>query len=286
MSAQSVDVSVIIAVGAVDDLLREELDALLPQGFDGRFEVILSLNTPDPGAAIAIDALLNDYADPRLRVVDSSDARGAAHARNVGAAASDAPILAFCDADDVVEVGWLQALVDGLDTYDGVSGFATPDRFSTPEQARWRPETTPGDLPTYMGHRYLLSGHLAVRKAAFDAVGGFDTTLTRCEDIAIGWAFTRNGFSIGYVPESILHYRYRAGFTQMMKQAYLYGRGMSEVLIRHGLPVPEGESAGSTMFRANNQPVARKTMVGRIRRGGIAAGRLRGLVGERVFGGR
>ena len=37
--------------------------------------------------------------------------RGAAHARNAGAAAATAPQLAFCDADDRVEPDWLGEIV-------------------------------------------------------------------------------------------------------------------------------------------------------------------------------
>ena len=280
------DVSIVIPVGSVDGLLGEELRAVLAQEFDGTFEVVLSLNTADRAAASSLGHLLGEVGDDRVRVVPSHDARGAAHARNIGAASSVAPILAFCDADDVVEAGWLTGLVRGLDAFDAVSGYATPERFSTPEQARWRPDSTPGGLPTYMGYPYLLSGHLAVRRDAFEAVGGFDTDLTRCEDIAIGWELTRRGFSIGYAPEAILHYRYRAGFGDMMQQAYLYGRGMQEVLMRHGVPDESAAQGGSALIRANNQAVAHKSLVTRIRRCAIAAGRLRCLVGEKLLGGR
>ena len=48
---------------------------------------------------------------PLLRVVDASARRGAAYARNQGARHAAGDILAFCDADDIVSPGWLEAIV-------------------------------------------------------------------------------------------------------------------------------------------------------------------------------
>jgi GT2 family glycosyltransferase len=273
-------VSVVIPVGAVDELLAGQLGAVLAQRTSFSFEVVVSLNSSAPADRAALDAIVRAAADPRVRVISSADRRGAAHARNVAAFASTTPLLAFCDADDEVRERWLAGLVRGLDGADAVTGHV--NELAPPRQRSWRPPATPGRLPTFLGVPYVLSGNLAVRKDAFVAVGGFDETLTRCEDIALGWALLSKGYRIGYVEDAVLDYRHRSGLLALMRQHYLYGRGMAEVLSRYPVPA-NGESRrlrGLSLLRPNGQPapLGAPTV---LRRASLAAGRAVGLLLER-----
>lgn len=277
------DLSVVMPVGRVDGEFTHALDALRAQTTTFPFSIVLSLNTPDAGERTKLDAALAEVADERIVVIDSSDQRGAAHARNVGARASDTAIIAFTDSDDEVEAGWLQNLFDGLASFDAVSGFVSETKFSTAEQQAWRPPATPDGLPTFLGVPYLLSGNLAIQRKAFEAVGGFDTSLKRCEDLAISWALIKAGFTLGFVPDAVLHYRHRPGLIPMMRQHYYYGVGMSQVLVRSGVPTVPGAAQGrSAMFKPNGKAAQKRTVAWVLRRGSIAAGRLSGLVTESI----
>jgi cellulose synthase/poly-beta-1,6-N-acetylglucosamine synthase-like glycosyltransferase len=270
--------SVVVPIGSVDQYLEEQLRAVVAQRCEFDFEVVCALNRPGAAARSDLERMLASVGDERVRFVDASDRRGAAHARNLGASVAQTDRIAFCDADDVVEQGWLAALIGGLIDYDAVSGYVSEDRFCPPRQRHWRPPATPGSLPSFMGHPYLLSGNLAVRRGPFDHVGRFRTDLTRCEDIALSWTLVGAGYTLGYVPDAVLHYRHREGLWPMVHQHYLYGRGMSEVL--RGVGVPGSVSSDRRLlFRANGQTLTRRTLAGSLRRGGIAAGRLRGMVG-------
>ena len=70
----------------------------------------------------------------------------------------------------------------------------------------------------------------------------------------------------------------------MLGQHYLYGRGMSQVLRRYGLP--EGDQwatpSGLRMLKPNGARARHRSIVGTMRRGSIAAGRVVGLVEERL----
>lgn len=276
-------VSVVVPVGHVDGDLREQLDALLAQVTDRPFEVVLARNTADPLAVTALDALLARVDDSRFRVIDASDRRGASHARNGGAAAARGDVLAFCDADDIVDHGWLDALVGGLGEHDAVSGHFV-DFGLTEAQVRARPPTTPGRLPTFLGVPYLLSSSMAVSRPVFDDVGGFDEDLVRCEDIAISWALLGKGRTLGYVSDAVLRYRHRPGLRSMVQQHFHYGRGMAQVLARYG--IPDGESfeqpSGFGLLRPNSQPGARRSVSSVLRRGALGVGRVAGIVEERV----
>jgi GT2 family glycosyltransferase len=273
-------VCVVIPVGDVDGLLSRQVAAVLAQRAPFDFEVVLSLNTPAAAARAAIAQVVGAAADGRLRVVVAGDRRGAAHARNVGARASAAPLLAFCDADDEVRPGWLAALVAGLRDWDAVSGHV--NELAPAGQQHWRPPATPGRLPTFLGAPYVLSGNLGIARRAFADVGGFDETLSRCEDIALGWSLLRRGYRLGYVSGAVLDYRHRSGLGALLRQHYWYGRGMAEVVSRYPLPAPEGHRRlrGLALVRPNAQ-AAPFSVPYLLRRASLATGRVVGLLVER-----
>lgn len=279
-------VSVVIPVGSVGPDMREAYEAVTSQSAPFAYDIILSLNTRDPTAAATLEGLIESSSKGiTTTVVPSFEQAGAAYARNAGAKASSAEILVFCDADDVVEDDWLALLVKGLEGHDAVSGFVSDDRFMPEEQRNWRPPSNPdGGLPTFMGHPYLLTGNLAIKRSAFEAVGGFNTSLTRCEDIAVSWDLVEAGYTIGFVPEAVLHYRHRAGLWPMMRQHFYYGRGMSEVLMRIGPPSSAEPARARNLLKPNGERVARANVPSTLRRASIAAGRLYGIIDVKLRG--
>jgi glycosyltransferase involved in cell wall biosynthesis len=70
----------------------------------------LELVVVDQSADDACVAALQEIDDPRLRVIRSS-LRGASNARNLGAAATSAPLLAFTDDDCRPEEGWASTML-------------------------------------------------------------------------------------------------------------------------------------------------------------------------------
>lgn len=273
-------ISVVMPLGGFDEHAAEQIRAVAEQASVLDAEVVLSLNTPDETAGRALRTFVDELGLPGVRVVPSHERAGAAHARNAGARASRGAVIAFCDSDDLVLPGWLGAIVAGCATNDAVGGRLIEDHFPDPD-ARWRPPATPDANPTFLGVPYIVSANMAIRRAAFDEVGGFDEALTRCEDIAISWSLLKSGRSIGYVAAAEVAYRHRAGLVRMMKQHFMYGRGMSEVLVRYGVPGDEG-GGSARLLRPNAQPGAARSLGSVLRRGSLAAGRLSGLALERV----
>ncbi len=277
-SDDAVYISVVVPSDRVDDDLRAQLESVVAQELIHPFEVIVSLNSDGPDQRAALEQLVLEIDDSRLRVVEAADRRGAAYARNVGAAAARAPLLAFCDADDVTRPGWLKALADALVDHAAVGGRLVDftDRGHLP---KWRPPATPGALPTFLGVPYLVSANMAITTDAFADVGGFDETLTRCEDIAISWRLIERGHSLAFQPDAVVDYRVRTSIYAMLRQHHMYGIGMSEVLIRTGMP---GALSGgsSALIRPNSQPGGLGSPIAVLRKVAIATGRLRGIARE------
>ena len=279
----SAPVSVVMPVGRVDHDLSDQLAALAAQSHPGAWELLVSLNTSDDQQRKALDEALEVHAESlNVRIVDSSARRGASHARNVGAGAADGELLLFCDSDDIADPHWIEHLSAALDFYGAVGGFLDEDRLSVSGQEHWRPPATPGELPSFLGHPFLVSANMGVIRSNFEAVAGFDTALIRGEDIAFSWDLLERGIELGYCSEAIIYYRHRKGLPAMMHQHYLYGRGFSQILARRGTPGTDGGSTGLSALKPNGQAVARKSFPYFLRRGSIAAGRVVGLVSERV----
>ncbi len=283
-----VSVSVIMPVGRVDDDLPLQLEALDNQSFTGDWELVLSMNSDDPAQLAALERLVSEPEERAgsggrtvTRIVDSSAVRSASHARNVGAAEAAGDLLLFCDGDDIADADWMAAMVTALGEARVVGGYLEEDVLSVPGQEGWRPPATPGALPSFLGFPYLVSANMGIHRQEFEAVGGFDTTLIRGEDIAFSWDLIERGVELVYAADAIIHYRHRRGMWPMMKQHYLYGRGFSQILARRGTPGSADGSTGLRALKPNGQSVDAMSAAYFARRGSIAAGRVVGLVLER-----
>jgi cellulose synthase/poly-beta-1,6-N-acetylglucosamine synthase-like glycosyltransferase len=275
--------TVVIPVGHAGELLEQQVSAVLGQQVPFPFDVVVSCNIADRRACAVIEGLPDAMGDPRLRVVAANERRNAAYARNIGADNSTSDVLAFCDSDDLVAPGWLAALEAPVADDVAVGGYLDELRFAVPKQQGWRPPITPGTLPTFLGVPYAVSSNMAITRATFRRAGGFDEDLVRCEDIALSWRLRGMGVKLTFAPGAVVHYRHRTGVRELVKQHYLYGRGMSQVLHRYGLPHDGGSErlSGLSALRPNNQAVEHATFVGTVvRRGSIAAGRVVGLADE------
>lgn len=285
--APAVGASVVVPVGVVDNALTRQLRALTLQESAPHFEIVLSRNTADHDAARRLDRLVGEFGDDRVRIVVATDHVGAAYARNVGAQCARGETLAFCDADDVAHPAWLARLSAALGHYDAVGGRLI-DRGLSKQLQQARPPTTPDKLPSFLGVPYIPTCSLATRRTVYEAVGGFDETLVRCEDIAFGWVASTKGFTLGFAKDALLDYYHRPGVLPMLRQHYWYGKGMSQVLKRYGLPQADGWSSptGIGLLRPNSQPGEpgqHRSVAWHLRRASLGAGRFVGLVQERTY---
>lgn len=134
----------------------------------------------------------NGSTDRTLEIVDGypgvelHSAPGAtiAELRNLGARNAGGEILAFVDADCVLTDDWRECAETAL---RDSSVAATGSRYDVPERAGWIERAW---FSQRLSHRqpvrYINSGNLVLRRAAFEDVGGFDERLVTDEDYDLG----------------------------------------------------------------------------------------------------
>jgi len=216
--------SVIIPAYNCADTIGQQLDALMRQEWDAPWEVIVA----DNGSTDDTRAVVERYQGklPGLRFVDASQRSGAGHARNRGAEEASGDVFLFCDADDEVAEGWVTALGNALREVDFVASAHEPFKLSDPEVAkmRWCPqqkELQEYKYPPFLPHAGGCG--LGIKRFAHEAVGGFDESFYKLQDTDYCWRVQLAGFKLHFVPDALIHVRFRNDATATYKQMRQWG---------------------------------------------------------------
>jgi len=186
------------------------------QDFKKPYEVIVvDNNSTDATAAIARTA--------RVKLIKETK-RGAAAARNTGAAASSAPLLAFTDADSIVPSHWLSYISQSFRLNPRLA--AVVGNFQFPHGNKLLNAITPlalsaGDLINRLitGSFGFRGANFAIKKKVFQAVGGFNPRFLSLEDLELGIRVGRIG-QVGYLRKlqvGTSDRRFRRGVEKFIK---------------------------------------------------------------------
>ena len=262
--------------------LDDQLAALATQQCDEPWEVIVAEN----GSRDASVALARDWASrcTAIRVIDASARAGPAAARNVGVDAARGQFLAFCDADDVVQPGWLNACASALADADVVAGIFDFHSLNDATEGEPGPAATSqlGFLPAG------LAANLAVRREAFTAVGGFDEVLFVGEDIDLCWRLQLAGYRFVVTESAVVARRERTNLRGLFANALAYGRSGPNLYRRYrgqGATRDLAGSARSLLWLIVSLPRLGHAGIRQqwVRAAGVRLGRLSGSLKERVF---
>lgn len=173
------EISIVIPAYNEESYLGACLDSLKNQDFKGSYEIIIvDNNSTDKTAEIA--------AHYRATVIKESVA-GVAYARQTGFMAARAPIIASTDADTIVPKNWISIISKKFSDDPTLVEFGgLYHLYSGPLTARlffqfvapfvWK-------LDKRAMHGWSIPGvNMALRKSAFEKIGGFRTELKINED--------------------------------------------------------------------------------------------------------
>lgn len=231
-------ISVIVPAYNVERVLPAALACLERQTFRGEWEILLADNGSSDGTREV--ALAWQDRLPILTVIDASARRGAGAARNIAAERARGDRLAFCDSDDLVSPGWLEA-------YDAA---LTECSIATGPIGFFRDGTEPPDLeggftdapPIYRGWLpYGFGCNLAITASLFRRLEGFEEVTPSGEDVDLCLRAQLAGERFCFVHDARVLKRQNAGFWRKFRQHR--GYGVSDAILLHrfvplGLPKP------------------------------------------------
>jgi glycosyltransferase involved in cell wall biosynthesis len=225
-------VAVVMPVYNRVDLLARTVAGLVAQNYPRELlSVVVADDGSDEDVAAAISPFM-ERLDLRL-VRRDHEGYGAGQARNLGAAAADADVLVFIDADcvpdrdlvvrharwhhfadNLVVIGSRHGVDTSALSADSLASGTADLRYlafgtSAPDDAAFRPtdnravlhRRTAGQRTGTEAFRSLVSSNFSIRSDTFSASGGFSSDFHRWggEDIELGWRLWNDGMF--FVPD-------------------------------------------------------------------------------------
>lgn len=233
-------VSVVVPAFGVAPYLREALASLQRQTLQ-EWEAVV-IDDGDPAVAKVVTPFL---ADPRIRFLATAN-HGVSAARNTAIAAAKAPLIALLDGDDLFRPGYLATTVPLLEAdsslrlvtcnarkFGAVSGERLCVERPQPARSGWE-GVLDRSFNVYIGSTF--------RRVDFEAVGGFDETMTHAEDLDL-WVRIMRARPEGqacYVDAVLGEYRVRAQSASAQGQKLLRGSLKVQMKVRASLAPGDG----------------------------------------------
>jgi glycosyltransferase involved in cell wall biosynthesis len=231
------EASIVIPCLNAEKTIGDQLYAIEKQQSNRSHEIIIA----DNGSIDSTVSIAESFRDrlPALKIVDASKHPGAAHARNAGAKSASGKNLLFCDADDVVGDGWIDAMAGALEEHQFVAGrmqWLDTDGSGCvtgqpgPQATGLQPYTYPHFLP------HAATANLGVRRSIHDLVDGFDESWRMLEDTDYCWRIQLGGVKLGFAKHSVVHKRRRDTIPSRLKQSWHWGKH-NVLLYKHYRPL-------------------------------------------------
>jgi GT2 family glycosyltransferase len=169
---------------------------------------------------------------------------GSSHARNKGSQVAKHDILVFIDDDMWVDRQWYGNLIRPLVNV-GTRGVVTGKVDSAPPEGSngfvialhtWQ---EPSIYEGRIGKDVLASGHMAMYRSVYEALGGFDerlgpgTHFPGAEDNDFGFRLLEAGYQILYVPDSVIYHRAWRKREDYVRLFWNYGKGQGAFYAKH-----------------------------------------------------
>lgn len=231
-------VSVVMPVLEEERYLRESVERVLAQEYDGEVEVVLAIGpSRDRTAEIAAELAAED---PRVVLVENPAGR-TPHALNAAIAASSHPYVVRVDAHGFLPPGYLRDVAHLLDTtgaanvggmmrVEGETSFgrAVAVAMSSPlgiGGSKFHVGGEPGPARTvYLG---------AFRREVLVEVGGFDEHFLRAQDWELNYRIRQAGHTVWFTQDLAVTYRPRRDFAALRRQFHGSGQWRRQIVDAH-----------------------------------------------------
>ncbi len=257
------------------------LRSVVPQAERADAEVLVVNDGGDP----ATDAVAHGHG---VGVVQLEGQGGVSAGRNAGAARSAAELVVLIDDDIRAPSGWLDAILEGVDSYPDYDVFGGPIHpvleGGGPRACGREPvPITSLDLGSVDRDAEVVWGaNMAIRRRALASVGTFDDALSGCGDEEEWLArYRAGGGRIRYLAAAGVEHRRTAAdatVAALARAAYARGRAARRYDVHRGAQPSTGAELRTLAGCAWH--VARRQCANGVVLGAHSAGRLREALAE------
>ena len=208
-SPQKPKISVIMAVKDGQKYLRQAIDSVLGQT-SSNFEFIII----DDCSADDSLAIIENYTDPRIKLIINQNHLGLSASLNVGLDAARGEYIARMDADDICLPERLEKQVRFLDRHPRIVVVGTGIRLIDEQGKVIQDVQMPADNDLIKWQLCFINpiAHPSVmmRGAAVKQVGGYDPELIRSQDYDLWWRLSAK-YQLANVPDILVLLRQHSG---------------------------------------------------------------------------
>src|SRR5208337_2676204 len=213
-------ISVVVCTYNGHRTIRDCLEGLKKVDYPN-FEVIVV----NDGSTDGTETIANEYGFKVISIPNG----GLSNARNVGMRTANGEIIAYTDDDAVPDPHWLTYLAATFLTTDHV-GVGGPNIPPVDDDAKAEcVANSPGGpihvLLTDQQAEHIPGCNMAFRKAALEAIGGFDTQFRIAgDDVDLCWRLIERGWTLGFNPAAMVWHHRRNSIKSYWKQQLNYGK--------------------------------------------------------------
>lgn len=231
-------VSVVMPVVNEERHLRDSVQRVLSQDYQGEFDVTLAVGPSRDKTAEVAQSLATEFA--QLRVVANPSGSTPA-GLNAAINGSSGEIVVRVDGHAMIPTDYVSCAVEvlertGADNVGGVMAAEGRGDFERAVAAAMTSRFGVGDASFHVGgdEGPALTVYLGCfRRSALERVGGYDESMERAQDWELNLRIRESGGLVYFTPDLHVTYRPRHSLRALARQYHDYGRWRREVARRH-----------------------------------------------------
>jgi GT2 family glycosyltransferase len=216
-------------------------------------------------------------APPGVLVVPAPERAGSYYARNRGAATGEAPWLLFVDADVEVPADLLDRYFerDPQDATGVLAGEVSDqppslDQRSAAVRYAWLKQSMSQETTLAHGRwAFAQTANCAIRRAAFDAVGGFREHVRSGGDADLCFRLAAAGWQLERRPRATVMHRNRQTVRAMLRQRARHGAGAAWLNREHPGSFPRRRWTGLAWWATRRAATGLRALAGGDRDGAV-----------------